>query len=1054
MRWTRLLSQGLSVNKVTSQEAASSTNTSLSKQELKAAAEDDLLRLMKAAVNKGDSNVIEGKRLSIPRIQHGTIGRDSIIRAWAEHTITPILAPATTTSLMSPDAVASNSNSDDKNSQRRQKQLASSSSREREADVPKNSWENSMKLGSSWQSKMNSSDNLFSSSSSCGGVRRADAAVDEFFRDDDVVDNGRSKAQVFMTEPPKSPTAAKHSNHNNSTGAGIRLQRRRQVHIHTESPLRSPTAKSPRSTAQNQTSTFPASSACEGRLNFGDDDNNHYNNQQQQNNNFGGDIDRDTNNKELATPRSNYRDNSDRVESTIRLPDSCKSSAGDSGGGGADEPIRNWNAHRVAMLWGKQQQNASANAPSSAGALDRKARTDLLHADKVDVWLHARDRFDRSVEDAKKALDEKIAWGGRREDAMAARGEFDTTMRRLGNPPPISTIIDPDVVGKWKGRFQTARIKAGVKDAAIKESRLVHRSVVASARLGGAAVCDGATKRAERWLRSHRDVESLSEGRATSLISDRSSMWTILCHRTAIAAVRLRAKRELAEELRAFLSRLPQKRATQDESIRMVDLFEEFVYGDDFADRKSKDEQREAEGRKMQENASFADLLFLKSVSTFPLSSFGSMKRNDSASFGGGSNSLLFAASLNSRFEFQQEQQQQQQQRRTSTTPTATPKTVLDRCMEEWLLGNKRDEEKKRKKLQTSEEEAADRSKSPHYAQAKNIDSEHRKESKQDEERKRRELYSAVAQHQQHQHQQRKGTGSRPDSPLLHSSRTMTTTTAATASPLLTTSRGGIGGYASNSSSAATTPTPAFGSTVFSVSASEHAEMLLAAQQQRQLQGSVPVPSHTRSSDLERLLSAPVTTHDVERLIEKACRESYAHLHDSEELRRAIPAHVTVWATDDPRRSAPRTQEGECVAAFLRWVVSPAATEGAIGRIISKFTTRAGLFDFELAFQEVPSWMHQLSTASAEEKSYASSHLQSQYSSSLQLEQQKQQQQQQQTLPQTSLLRKEASDVSKDSRGRDNDELMSTRVGGGAGQQNITIPSVESSPTGSGALSF
>lgn len=118
------------------------------------------------------------------------------------------------------------------------------------------------------------------------------------------------------------------------------------------------------------------------------------------------------------------------------------------------------------------------------------------------------------------------------------------------------------------------------------------------------------------------------------------------------------------------------------------------------------------------------------------------------------------------------------------------------------------------------------------------------------------------------------------------------------------------------------------------------------------------ITSHTRPSDLERLLSAPVTSQDVERLIEKACRESYSHLFDDEDLRRALPSTVTVWAKDDPRRAAPRTQEGECVAAFLRWIVSPAAIEGVLGRIVSKFTTSAGFFDYDMAMEDVVAGDH------------------------------------------------------------------------------------------------
>ncbi len=91
------------------------------------------------------------------------------------------------------------------------------------------------------------------------------------------------------------------------------------------------------------------------------------------------------------------------------------------------------------------------------------------------------------------------------------------------------------------------------------------------------------------------------------------------------------------------------------------------------------------------------------------------------------------------------------------------------------------------------------------------------------------------------------------------------------------------------------------------------------------------------ATQLDRLLSAPVTARDVELLIQRACRESYATLFDGDDFTRmAMPSTIERWAADDPRRDAPRTQEGEVVAAFLRYIVSPGYTEGALGRIVSK----------------------------------------------------------------------------------------------------------------------
>jgi hypothetical protein len=64
----------------------------------------------------------------------------------------------------------------------------------------------------------------------------------------------------------------------------------------------------------------------------------------------------------------------------------------------------------------------------------------------------------------------------------------------------------------------------------------------------------------------------------------------------------------LAEELRAFLARLPKGRATQDESVRMVVMFERFVHGDESvvadAAEQQPQQQSRAEAAPQRANAS------------------------------------------------------------------------------------------------------------------------------------------------------------------------------------------------------------------------------------------------------------------------------------------------------------------------------------------------------------------------------------------------------------------------------------------------------------------
>lgn len=553
------------------------------------------------------------------------------------------------------------------------------------------------------------------------------------------------------------------------------------------------------------------------------------------------------------------------------------------------EPIRNWNAHRVAMAWGNEQEEAErhskevalARRKKEAGIVaetkeerdrERKLLSESQQRDhaggKIDVWLHAKDLYEKGRAAAEATLARKIDPllnpGLRREEKNAAHSEYRATISKIGLAAPlIPDVVDPHIVDKWRSRFQTARIRAGVKDAAIKDSRVVHRSVVATARLGGAAICDGATKRAERWLRSHRDFET--DTNSSNMISDSSSTWTVLCHRIAIAAVRVKAKRELADELHGFLSRLPKGRPTQDESFRMVERFERIVYGD--VDEEGDDDDDD-DDKNNNNNSSGEGEDKKKDTMSLSMRSFHHHG-------GGSSESMSMAGDSSPHVKF-------------LSTPMASAfaggtgplgrqrgggggKTTLDRCLAEWMRGGAADTKKKKKNSFSAAAAAA-----------------------------------AAGGSALENNSTSNVSVPRPPSALSNSERP----TSAMRRPLSTLSNHSLGSGGGSGESS-----------------------ILSASSPR------------ASSDLDRLLSAPVTQRDVEILIARACRESYAALFDDEDIRRAQPSTITRWAIDDPRRSTPRTQEGECLAAFLRWLVSPGAVEGMLGRVVSKNTVEE-MFQF------------------------------------------------------------------------------------------------------------
>ena len=72
------------------------------------------------------------------------------------------------------------------------------------------------------------------------------------------------------------------------------------------------------------------------------------------------------------------------------------------------------------------------------------------------MWLHARDRYDGSLAAARAKYESRIEWG-RREELAFARAEYDATLVKLGQPPLLSRVIDPDIVCRIQGRYCHSR---------------------------------------------------------------------------------------------------------------------------------------------------------------------------------------------------------------------------------------------------------------------------------------------------------------------------------------------------------------------------------------------------------------------------------------------------------------------------------------------------------------------------------------------------------------------------------------------------------------------